>query len=130
MITVLSADDDPAMRQTLRAVIDTADDLGVVAEAQDERSALKQARRLLPDLVVMDIHMPGVNGVEPAQPAPAVLTARHLRVRHLRRAGPQRRCEAIFPGRSPGAADQAPARLGRRPRRTSTPPSPATSSTS
>ncbi|MGY4916254.1 response regulator [Streptomyces sp. 900116325] len=63
MITVLLADDDPAARQGLRTIIDSSPDTRVVAEAWDGRSAVDQARRLLPDVVVMDVRMPGTDGI-------------------------------------------------------------------
>lgn len=63
MITVLLADDDPAARQGLRTIIDSSPDARVVAEAWDGRSVVDQARRLLPDVVVMDVRMPGTDGI-------------------------------------------------------------------
>ncbi|MFE4651835.1 response regulator [Streptomyces sp. NPDC056707] len=83
MITVLLADDDPAARQGLRTIIDSSPDTRVVAEAWDGRSAVEQARRLLPDVVVMDVRMPGTDGIAatrklrelPAPPAVLILTA-------------------------------------------------------
>ncbi len=83
MITVLLADDDPAARQSLRTIVDSSGDLRVVAEAWDGRSAIDQARVLLPDLVLMDIRMPGTDGIAatralrrlPAPPAVVALTA-------------------------------------------------------
>lgn len=83
MITVLLADDDPAARQGLRTIIDSSPDTRVVAEAWDGRSAVDQARRLLPDVVVMDVRMPGTDGIAatrklrelPTPPAVLILTA-------------------------------------------------------
>ncbi|WP_327128237.1 response regulator transcription factor [Streptomyces sp. NBC_01727] len=82
MITVLLADDDPAARQELRTIIDSSPDTRVVAEAWDGRSAVDQARRLLPDVVVMDVRMPGTDGIAatrqlrelPTPPAVLILT--------------------------------------------------------
>ncbi|MDX2730265.1 response regulator transcription factor [Streptomyces sp. PA03-2a] len=82
MITVLLADDDPAARQGLRTIIDSSPDARVVAEAWDGRSAVDQARRLLPDVVVMDVRMPGTDGIAatrqlrklPTPPAVLILT--------------------------------------------------------
>ncbi|MGW2556884.1 response regulator [Streptomyces sp. NPDC001635] len=63
MISVLLVDDDAAVRQQLRTIIESGGDLTVVADAWDGRTAVDHARRLIPDLVVMDIEMPGVNGI-------------------------------------------------------------------
>ncbi|MEU4578511.1 response regulator [Nonomuraea sp. ATR24] len=63
MITVLLADDQPLVRAGLRALIDPEDDLSVVGEAADGRDAVRQAARLDPDVVLMDIRMPGLDGL-------------------------------------------------------------------
>lgn len=64
MIRVLLADDHSAIRAGLRLLLDGAGDMEVVGEAADGRSAITNARALLPDVVVMDVRMPGVDGVE------------------------------------------------------------------
>lgn len=64
MITVLLADDHAAIRAGLRMMISTADDIEVVGEAAEGRAAVTNARALRPDVVVMDVRMPGVDGVE------------------------------------------------------------------
>ncbi|MGO1834481.1 MAG: response regulator [Actinomycetaceae bacterium] len=64
MITVLLADDHAAIRAGLRMMISTADDIDVVGEAAEGRAAVTNARALRPDVVVMDVRMPGVDGVE------------------------------------------------------------------
>src|SRR5690606_25887877 len=63
-IRVVVADDHPVFRRGLRGVLDEADGVDVVAEAADGDDALAVALELRPDVVLMDLHMPGVNGVE------------------------------------------------------------------
>ncbi|MEV0594912.1 response regulator transcription factor [Nonomuraea cavernae] len=64
MITILLADDQPLVRAGLRALLDTEDDLSVVAEAADGLEAVRLAGGLSPDVVLMDIRMPGLDGLE------------------------------------------------------------------
>ena len=64
MIKVLLADDQPLIRAGLRLLLDAEDDLEVVGEAADGLEAITLARRLAPDVVVMDIRMPHVDGLE------------------------------------------------------------------
>ena len=61
---VLIADDQPLMRSALRTCLDAEPDLVVVAEAVDGADAIRQARRQRPDVVVMDIRMPVMDGIE------------------------------------------------------------------
>ena len=64
MIRVLLADDQALMRAGFRALLDAEDDLEVVGEAADGASAAEQTRRLRPDVVLMDVQMPGLDGIE------------------------------------------------------------------
>ena len=66
-IRVLLADDHKLIRAGLRLVVDQQPDLSVVGEADDGRQAVELARSLKPDVVVMDIGMPNLNGIEAAR---------------------------------------------------------------
>jgi DNA-binding NarL/FixJ family response regulator len=63
MIRVLLADDQALVRGGFRALLDAEDDLEVVGEASDGEEALRLARARRPDVVLMDIRMPGVDGL-------------------------------------------------------------------
>jgi two-component system response regulator NreC len=63
-IRVLLADDHAILRKGLRDLIDAEPDMEVIGEATDGEQAFKMARQLLPDLVVMDISMPDISGME------------------------------------------------------------------
>jgi two-component system response regulator NreC len=63
-IRVLLADDHTILRAGLRMMLDAQPDIEVVGEASDGRQALAEAQRLQPDVVLMDITMPEMNGIE------------------------------------------------------------------
>jgi len=63
MIRVLLADDQVLVRAGFRALLDAQDDIGVVGEAGDGDQAVRMARELIPDVVLMDIRMPGTDGL-------------------------------------------------------------------
>jgi hypothetical protein len=63
-IRVLLVDDQPLLRTGFRLILQTEPDIEVVGEAADGEVALAQVRRLRPDVVLMDIRMPGMDGVE------------------------------------------------------------------
>jgi DNA-binding NarL/FixJ family response regulator len=64
VIRVLIADDQALVRAGFRMILDAEDDLMVVAEAADGLQAVEQARRARPDVVLMDIRMPELDGIE------------------------------------------------------------------
>jgi DNA-binding NarL/FixJ family response regulator len=64
MITVLIADDQELIRDGLRMILDVQDDIEVIGEAADGHAVLAHARRLRPDVVLMDIVMPRLDGIE------------------------------------------------------------------
>jgi DNA-binding NarL/FixJ family response regulator len=61
---VLIVDDHPSFRSGLRALIETAPDLEVVGEAASGESAVREAATSQPDVILMDIDMPGLDGIE------------------------------------------------------------------
>ena len=63
-VEVIVADDQPLMRAALRACLDAEADMTVVAEAGEGETALRLAERLRPDVVVMDVRMPVMSGLE------------------------------------------------------------------
>ncbi|GIG61491.1 DNA-binding response regulator [Longispora fulva] len=80
MTTVLIVDDEELIRVGLRAVVDAEPDLTVVGEAADGADALDAVRRLRPDVVLMDVRMPAVDGIaatrhilDTVRPAPKVV---------------------------------------------------------
>lgn len=64
VISVLIVDDDPLVRSALSLMLGGQDDVEVVGEADDGRTGLAAASRLLPDVVLMDIRMPNLNGLD------------------------------------------------------------------
>ncbi len=79
MINVMVVDDHHLVRQGIRSLLEKAEDILVVGEAADGVEALKLAQELKPDVVVMDILMPNMNGTQAADrmrllsPAPRVI---------------------------------------------------------
>jgi len=64
MTTVLLVDDHPMVRAGLATLISTTDDLKIVGDAESGEQAVSRAGELLPDVVLMDLSMPGIGGVE------------------------------------------------------------------
>lgn len=63
-VTVLLADDHPVVRQGLRRLLEAEADFTIVGEASDGLQAIQLADRLKPDILILDLMMPGVNGME------------------------------------------------------------------
>jgi len=64
MIRVLVADDQALIRAGFRSLLERTDDVTVIGEATDGEEAVRLARSLRPDVILMDIRMPGVDGLE------------------------------------------------------------------
>jgi DNA-binding NarL/FixJ family response regulator len=62
--TILVADDDPVVREGLVAILDDQDDIEVVGEAADGQAAIELVRQLRPRVVLMDVRMPRLDGIE------------------------------------------------------------------
>lgn len=92
MIRVLLADDEDMIRSALAALLDLEDDLEVVASVSDGVTAVEEAVRLRPDVCLLDLEMPGLDGIEVAgrvagiYAARVVIVTRHARPGVLRRA--------------------------------------------
>jgi DNA-binding NarL/FixJ family response regulator len=67
LVRVLVVDDHALFRHGLLQVLQTAPDIEVVGEARDAQSAIELAAEWLPDIVLMDVRMPGMNGIEAAR---------------------------------------------------------------
>lgn len=92
MIRVLLADDEGMIRSVLAALLRLEDDIDVIAECADGEQAIAEATRLKPDVCLLDLEMPGPDGVEVAErlrrtvATRCVIVTRHARPGVLRRA--------------------------------------------
>ncbi len=66
-LRIIIADDHPIFRKGLRQVIESGSELNVVAEAEDGTTALSKIVELQPDVAILDVDMPGMNGIEIAK---------------------------------------------------------------
>jgi len=91
-IRVLIADDEGMIRSALAALLRLEGDIDVIAECSDGEQAVAEAERLKPDICLLDLEMPGLDGVEVAErlrrtiSARCVIVTRHARPGVLRRA--------------------------------------------
>src|SRR5688572_9848522 len=93
MITVLLADDHAVVRDGLRALLEAHGDIRVVADAADGREAVSKAKEHCPDVAVIDIAMPGLNGIDATlqinqqcPKTPVVILSIHASAEHIYRA--------------------------------------------
>ncbi|MBV6449459.1 MAG: Transcriptional regulatory protein DegU [Anaerolineales bacterium] len=63
-IRLMIADDHKLFREGIKALLAITDDIEIVGEAEDGESALKKCQELEPDVILMDINMPGLNGIQ------------------------------------------------------------------
>src|SRR5260370_7533489 len=63
-LRILLVDDHPLVRNGLRALLSSMTEMTVVGEAATGEEAITQAAELQPDIILMDLHMPGLNGIE------------------------------------------------------------------
>lgn len=80
MIRVVLVDDQPLVREGLRALLDRAEDITVVGEAADAAAGVALVRRERPDVVLMDVRMPGGDGIEATRRIAADPELRHVHV--------------------------------------------------
>jgi DNA-binding NarL/FixJ family response regulator len=66
-VKVIIADDDPVIIQGLSMILSARDDIEVIADARDGAEAVKLCRELRPDVALLDIRMPGADGIEAAE---------------------------------------------------------------
>jgi DNA-binding NarL/FixJ family response regulator len=78
VIRVLIADDQALFRRGLYVVLGTEDDIEVIAEAEDGEEAITKAEEMAPDVVLMDVRMPRVNGIEAARRIREVLPSTRI----------------------------------------------------
>jgi RNA polymerase sigma factor (sigma-70 family) len=92
-ITIFLADDHTIIRDGLQLILETQPDLSVIGQAADGREAVQQIMRCRPDLVIMDITMPELNGIEATQQirefspnSHVIILSMHASSKHILRA--------------------------------------------
>jgi len=80
LTSVLLADDQALVRGGFRLILDAQEDLEVVGEADDGRAAIEAARSLRPDIVLMDVRMPELDGIAATRVIVSEQLARHVLV--------------------------------------------------
>lgn len=78
LLSVLIADDEAVVRETISIYVNSAPDMQVVGTAADGRAAVQMAETLLPDIILMDIQMPRVDGVEAVAEVLRLLPRTHV----------------------------------------------------
>lgn len=78
LLRVLIADDHPLFRHGIRECLNLAPEIEVIGEATSGEDAIIQAERLHPDVILMDVNMPGVNGIEAT--SRILLSSPHIRI--------------------------------------------------
>ena len=66
-IKLIIADDHKLFREGLKALLSVTEDIEIIGEAEDGETVLKKCKELQPDIVLMDINMPGLNGIQATQ---------------------------------------------------------------
>ena len=89
MVRVMIVDDEQTYRRLLRAMLEREDDFQVVAEAADGNEAVQLADQVNPDLIIMDVQMPSMNGFE----ATRTILQRHQDTRVVLVSGTRRQLE-------------------------------------
>ena len=111
MIRVLLADDEGMIRSALAALLRLEDDIDVIAECSDGEQAVAEAIRLQPEVCLLDLEMPGLDGVEVAEKLRSAVAARCITVTRHARPGVLRRALASgvagFLPKSRGAGEVA-----------------------
>lgn len=93
-VTVLLADDDPIVREVVRARLSGANEFQVIGEAEDGRAALDQIEKLRPDVLLLDLLMPNLPGIEALQELSSKRSQGHTIV-FSSAAGPQQIVQAL-----------------------------------
>ncbi len=78
LIRVLIVDDNPQVRVDLRVLLQLSNEIEVVGEASDGQEAIQQAEQLHPDVVIMDLEMPILDGLQATQQIKGRLLARRI----------------------------------------------------